>query len=86
MKKGIKRILSLMLVSAMTLTLLTGCGGGNKEKDAGDAAEPAPVENETEEPAETATEGAKEKKVAYITMQSLSAPFMTLCHQSVEKL
>ncbi len=86
MKKGIKRILSLMLVSAMTLTLLTGCGGGNKEKDAGDAAEPTPVENETEEPAETATEGAKEKKVAYITMQSLSAPFMTLCHQSVEKL
>ena len=28
----------------------------------------------------------KDKKCAYITMQSLSAPFMTLCHQSVEKL
>lgn len=83
MKKEIKRIWSLILALTMTLTLLTGCGGGQKADTAGDSNQtPAEAEN----PSENETEEAKEKKAAFITMQSLSAPFMTLCHQSVEKL
>ena len=75
MKNRMKKIVSLTLASVMTMSLLAGCGGGSDSAS-------------TAETTETGTEeaGGKEKKTAYITMQSLSAPFMTLCHQSVEKL
>jgi len=83
-----KRILSFILVLAMVTGTLAGCGGKKedpaKETAAEENTEEQEQSGENAENTETGTE--KEKKIAYITMQSLSAPFMTLCHQSVEKL
>ena len=78
MRKRMRKILSFLLVTAMFLTLMAGCGSDSG--GSGAASENTPIETEENETSE------KEKKTAFITMQSLSAPFMTLCHQSVERL
>ena len=84
-----KKILSVALCTAMLATLLTGCGGSAEE--AAPAAEPAAVEEEVSEPAETeepaaeaeAESGAKDKYVIGMSQCNLGEPWRVAMNDQI---
>ena len=82
-----KRILSVVLCTAMLATLLVGCGGKTEEPAEAPA---APAEEEAEAPAETPEEpaadaetGAKDKYVIGMSQCNLGEPWRVAMNDQI---